>query len=150
MAPGTHQRGCLGPNVEKFQIHFTHTYSFKKPNKKNYNRAKELQYTVMLLYLFYDSLLATCPKKKWKLKNGPRRKDSLLYVKYILNIFLLIFQHLFISIWVVSNASLSVHLVASSRRPAGGTSLLSSTSIKKRQLSHIRTSLYIPSTWQEK
>ena len=26
----------------------------------------------MLLYLFFDSLLSTCPKKKLKLKNSPR------------------------------------------------------------------------------
>ena len=36
--------GNLGQMLKKFQGHFIHINFFKKPNKKIYNRAKELYY----------------------------------------------------------------------------------------------------------
>ena len=45
--------------------------NFFRNQKKNYNSAKEL-YTAMLLYSFFDTLLTSRSKKKWKLKNNPR------------------------------------------------------------------------------
>ena len=52
---------------KKFQFYFIHINFFKKPNKKNYNRAKEL-YCNATIFVF-DYLLSTCPKKmeteKW-------------------------------------------------------------------------------------
>ena len=56
---------ALGQMSKNFQVYFIHINFFKKPNKKFTIEPKS--YTAMLLYLFFDSLLSTCPKK-WKLK----------------------------------------------------------------------------------
>ena len=61
--------GALGQMSKNFHVYFIHIKFFKKPNKKKIT-IEPKNYTVMLLYLFFDSLFSTCPKK-WKLKNGP-------------------------------------------------------------------------------
>ena len=57
----------LGQMSKKFQVYFIHINFFKKPKKKL--KIEPKSYTAMLLYLFFDSLLSTCPKKmeteKW-------------------------------------------------------------------------------------
>ena len=48
------KEGALGQMSKKFQVYFIHIYFFKKPNKKIYNRAKELycDATVFLFWFF--------------------------------------------------------------------------------------------------
>ena len=53
-------KGCKEIS-KKFQVYFINIYFFKKPNKKTYNRAKEL-YCVATIFIF-DSILSTSPKK---------------------------------------------------------------------------------------
>ena len=60
---------ALGHMSKNCQVYFIHIIFFKKPNKTFTIEPKS--YTSMLLYMFFDSLLSTGPKK-WKLKNGPR------------------------------------------------------------------------------
>ena len=61
------KEGALGQMSKIFQVYFIHIIFFKKPNKKFTIEPKS--YTAMLLYLFFDYLLSTCPKKieteKW-------------------------------------------------------------------------------------
>ena len=47
-------------------------------------------YNAMLLYLFFNSSLSTCPKKKYKLKNGPGLPT--LPNKYYVNVFDLVYK----------------------------------------------------------
>ena len=63
MVQGTRQRGCKeGQMSKKFQVYFIHINFFKKTKKKITIESKS--YTAMLLYLFFNSLLSTCQKKK--------------------------------------------------------------------------------------
>ena len=62
------KEGALGQISKNFQVYFIHINFFKKANKKKFT-IEPKSYTAMLLYLFFDSLLSTCPKKmeteKW-------------------------------------------------------------------------------------
>ena len=64
------KEGALGPDVKKISSYFIHIHSFKKPNIKIYNRAKEL-YCDATIFVF-RFFIVYFPKKKWKLRNGPR------------------------------------------------------------------------------
>ena len=64
------KEGALGQMSKNFQVYFIHINFFKKPNKKNYNRAKEL-YCNVTLFIFWFCIV-DLSKKKWKLKNNPR------------------------------------------------------------------------------
>ena len=56
------------PDVQKFSS-LLYTYKFVKETKLKKFTIEPKSYTAMLLYLFFDSLLSTCPKKmeteKW-------------------------------------------------------------------------------------
>ena len=62
--------GQMSKNV---QVYFLHIIFLRNQTKKNYNRA-----TAMLLYLFVDFLLSTCPKKM-ETEKWPKAADSPLY-----------------------------------------------------------------------
>ena len=67
VAQGTGQRGCLGPEVKKFSsLLYTHTF-FLKPNKKNYNTAKELycDRTIFVFWLFIVYSHRKMGTEKW-------------------------------------------------------------------------------------
>ena len=66
------KEGALGQMLNKFQVYFINIIFFNETNKKKLQYIESKSYTAMLLYLFSDSLLSTCPKK-WKLKNGWRQ-----------------------------------------------------------------------------
>ena len=62
--------GCLGPDVKKFsRLFYTYLNILRNQTKKSTTEPKS--YTAMLLYLFVNTSLSTCPKKL-KLKNGPK------------------------------------------------------------------------------
>ena len=75
----------LGQMSTNSQLYFIHINFYKKPNKKKCTIEPKI-YTAMLLYLFFDSLLSTYPKKM-ETEKWPKAADSplLLYgwVKYI-------------------------------------------------------------------
>ena len=68
VAQGTRQRGYLGPDVKKFSI-LLYTYKFFLQTEHKKILTEPKSYTAILLYLFFDSVLSTCPKKmeteKW-------------------------------------------------------------------------------------
>ena len=65
---------------------FIHINFFKKPNKK-FTIIELKSYTAMLLYLFFDFLLSTCPKKM-ATEKSPKAADSpLLILQKIVQIY---------------------------------------------------------------
>ena len=68
--------GCLGPHVKKFSSLFIHINFFKKSNKKNYNRAKELYCDATIFFLILYCLFA----KKMKTEKWPKAVDSAVMV----------------------------------------------------------------------
>ena len=76
MAKGTRQRVCLGPNPKKLQVYFIHINFFKKPNEKNYDRAKELYYEAAIFFLISYYLVS---QKKMETEKWPKAADSPLY-----------------------------------------------------------------------
>ena len=72
----TAKKGALGQMSKNFQIYFIHINFFKKPYKIITTEPKS--YTAMLLYLFFYSLLSTCPKKLETVK-WPKAADSPLH-----------------------------------------------------------------------
>ena len=56
------EEGALSQMLKKFQVYFIEINFFMKLNKKFTIEPKS--YTAMLLYLFFESLLSTCSKKK--------------------------------------------------------------------------------------
>ena len=77
MAHGTLKRGCFEPDVKNFHVYFIHIIFFKKPNKKIYNRAKELycDATIFVFLLFIVNL----PKKNGNWKMAQIAADSPLH-----------------------------------------------------------------------
>ena len=71
------KEGALGPMSKIFQVYFVHINLFEKPNKEKFT-IEPKSYTAMLLYLFFDSLLSTCPKKM-ETEKWPKLVDSPLY-----------------------------------------------------------------------
>ena len=67
------QKECLLGFLKKFQVYFIHINFFKKPNNKCTIEPKS--YSAMLLYLFLDSLLCTCPRKM-ETEKWPNAADS--------------------------------------------------------------------------
>ena len=65
------KEAAFGQMSKKFQVYFIHIHFFKKPNKKTYNRAKEL-YCGATIFVFWFIIVYLPKKKKWKLKYGPR------------------------------------------------------------------------------
>ena len=72
------KEGALGQKSRNFQIYFIHINFLRNQTKKIIIQPK--RYTAMLLYLFLDSSLSTCPNK-WKLKNSRRLHIPLLTSK---------------------------------------------------------------------
>ena len=68
------KEGPLGQMSKKFQVYFRQINFFKKTNKKKFT-IKPKSYAAMLLYLFFDSLLSTCPNKM-ETETWPRAADS--------------------------------------------------------------------------
>ena len=64
------KEGALGQMSKNFQVFFVYISLFKKPNKKKFTIESKSQST-MLLYLFFGSLMSTCPKKWPKAANLP-------------------------------------------------------------------------------
>ena len=64
------KESALGRMSKNFQVYFIHIHFFKKPNKKMYNRAKELDCDATTFVFWF--FIVYLPKKKWKLKNVPR------------------------------------------------------------------------------
>ena len=58
-APAT--KGTLGQIWKNFQVYFIHIDFFKKPNKKIYNRAKELYYDAAIFVFWF--FIVYLPKK---------------------------------------------------------------------------------------
>ena len=84
MAQGTRQRGCLEPDVKKFSS-LLYTYKFFFKTKQKQFTIEPKNYTAMPLYLFFDSLLPTCPKKM-EAEKWPKAADSPLLSKIFYNI----------------------------------------------------------------
>ena len=70
------KEGALDQMSKNIQAYFIHINFFCKPIKKNLQWSQS--YTAMLLYLFFDSLLSTCPKKM-ETKKWPKAADSPLF-----------------------------------------------------------------------
>ena len=68
------KEGALGQMSKKFQFYFIHIHFFKKPNKKKFT-IEPKSYTAMLLYLIFDSVLSTYPKKM-ETEKSPKVADS--------------------------------------------------------------------------
>ena len=78
MAQGARQRGCLGPDAKKISS-LLYTYKFFKETKLKKFTIESNDYIAMLLYLFFDSLLSTCPKKM-EIQKWPKAVDSPIYI----------------------------------------------------------------------
>ena len=72
---------ALGQMSTNFQVYFINIIFLRSQTKKFTIEPKS--YSAMLLYLFFDSLLSTCQKKKWKLKNGPRLPTFPLCISFL-------------------------------------------------------------------
>ena len=73
----TRQKRCLGPDVNKFSSLLYTCKFFLKIKQTKFSTVPK-SYTAMLLYLFFDSLLSTCPKKM-ETEKWPKAADSPLY-----------------------------------------------------------------------
>ena len=62
---------------KNFQVNFIHIIFFKKPNKKIYNRAKEL-YCDITIFVFWFFIVYLPKKKKIETEKWPKTADSLL------------------------------------------------------------------------
>ena len=71
------KEGTLGQMSKNFQVYFINVNFFKKPNKKNYNRAKELycDATIFVFWFFIVYLPKKMETEKW-----PKAADFLLYL----------------------------------------------------------------------
>ena len=67
------KEGALVQMSKNFQVYFIRINFFYKPNKTFTIEPKS--YTAMLLYLCFDSLLSTCPKKM-ETEKWPKAADS--------------------------------------------------------------------------
>ena len=67
------KEGALGQMSKNFQIYFIHINLFEKPNKKIYNRTKELYYdaTIFVFWFFIVYLPKKMETEKW-----PKAADS--------------------------------------------------------------------------
>ena len=89
VSESTRQRGCLGPDVKKI-ANLLYRYKFFQENKQKKFTTEPKSYTAMLLYLFFDYSLSTCPKKM-ETEKWPKAADSPL------NIFSLVHNFLYIN-----------------------------------------------------
>ena len=67
------EEGAFGQMSKSFQVYFIHINFFKKPNKKIYNRAKELycNATIFVFWFFIVYLPKKMETEKW-----PKAADS--------------------------------------------------------------------------
>ena len=72
------KEGTLGRTSKNFQVYFIHINFFKKPNKKIYNRAKELYRDATIFFLIHYCLLN---QKKMETEKWSKAADSPLLTK---------------------------------------------------------------------
>ena len=68
------REGLLGQMSKNFQVYFIHINFFKKPNRKIYNRAKELNCDATIFVNWF--FIVYSPKKKMETEQWPKDADS--------------------------------------------------------------------------
>ena len=70
---------ALGQMSKNFQVYFIHINFFKKPNKRIYNRAKELYYDATIFVFWFFIVYLPKKNENWKMTQGCRLSPTKFY-----------------------------------------------------------------------